>query len=224
MGFHSPGGGAATTPAGADGQIQFGYSSLFDADPGLYFDNGSKNFGIFKKNGSGGTETISFSGQGSIVGGLVLATSTRTARIKTQYSDGSFAFGFADAQTGTTTEIFTYGKGSFAMGKAYNGTIQAGNGTYGSFAFGSANGFNITATGDGSLAFGSATAANISASATNSAQFFEGSNTQAGSLSVGTTVRLKGTTGAPTSPRNGDIWVNSNYVYIRSNGVSVKIT
>jgi len=133
---------------------------------------------------------------------------------------GAFAFGYSDA----AGRILSYGKGSFAGGFASGyGEIQSGSD--GSFAFGSisGSGYVIQANAYGAFAFGYASSSDIQATATNAIQFGPGSNGEADTLSVGGGIRIKGTGGAPAAPRNGDIWVYSNYVYIRSNGSSVKV-
>jgi len=134
---------------------------------------------------------------------------------------GSFAQG---SSTLFNAAITASGDGAFAQGYAYyNGTIISNNN--GTLAHGFA-GYNqtITASANGAGAFGYTAGSNIIASAENAFQFGPGTNAQANSLQVGTQMRLKGTTGAPASAlHNGDIWVNNNYVYIRSNGVSCKV-
>ena len=65
----------------------------------------------------------------------------------------------------------------------------------------------------------------ISASGDNSCQFGPGTNTLADTFQIGDGgIRFKGTDGAPSALQDGDVWVASGYVYIRSNGVSVQIT
>jgi hypothetical protein len=155
--------------------------------------------------------------------------------IEAQY-DGGVAGGFTGYSGG---DILSTDQGAFAFGFTASGTIEAGGAgslalgyaggtikTYaaGAFAGGRSNsGFDISASGRASFAFGDAYSADIVASAAGSVQFGAGTNSLADSVSVGTTVRLKGTTGAPGTPRNGDIWVANNYMYLRTNGVSRKI-
>lgn len=133
-------------------------------------------------------------------------------------SSGSFAQGTAF----TGGSVVSSGQGSFAQGAASGASAITASGN-GSFAQGQATAGNaITASSPGSMAVGASAAGAITATATNAVQFGVGGNAQADSVSVGTGPRLKGTTGAPGTPRNGDLWVANNYVYIRSNGVSCK--
>lgn len=186
--------------------------------------------------------------RGVAIGGSIEARgfgSTATGRANSASSivssgGGSFANGYAD---GVGSGVYAASGGGFVTGYAGSGGYIGSTGT-GAVAFGRATnngeltasgigsfaGGLATGTGDilssayGSFAFGWAYGGDIVASAYNSVQFGPGTNAQADSLSVGGTVRLKGTVGAPGTPRNGDQWVANNYVYIRSNGVSVKIT
>ena len=240
MGFSSP-----AAPGGSSGQVQFNDTGAFAGSVGLRFDPSNRSFvagyaeyGTFTASTLGSIvmgyadtgSTISATNRGSIAMGHVQNTATITATKR-----GAVAMGYA---TGSGNIITSSGYGSFAMGNANQSDITASGdgsfagGTYGdilasgkgSFAFGYPNSsYTMIASGYGSVCLGYAGGANISASATNAMQFGQGGNSQADSLSIGTTVRLKGTTGAPGTPRDGDIWVNSNYTYIRSNGSSVKI-
>ncbi len=154
-------------------------------------------------------------GRGSFVQGYTQSEATIQATIK-----GAFAQGWSEYYSSI---IQSTAKGAFAQGGAYYGSsiIASGNG---SIAHGYTwNYHNITASGTGSGAFGASGSSNIQATATNAFQFGVGVNSQADSLSIGTQVRLKGTTGAPSSPRNGDIWVNGNFMYMRSNGINCKV-
>ena len=137
-------------------------------------------------------------------------------------SRGSAVFGYA---TGAGSQVKAAG-GGFATGRAANAGYMLAN-HYGAMVHGyvTGTGSAITASGKGSTAFGYASAgADIVASATGSVQFAPGTNAVANSLAVGGALRLNGTTGTPGVLRNGDIWEASGYVYIRSNGASVKIT
>ena len=125
------------------------------------------------------------------------------------------------------------GVGSMIRGIGSYSNIISGNDTFpnkawGTFAGGySQTGYGITADGAGAhcaFAWGLADTAAIVASAKNATQFGPGTNAQADSLSVGTGPRLKGTDGAPSTPRNGDIWVASGYIYMHSNSTTQKIT
>jgi hypothetical protein len=116
--------------------------------------------------------------------------------------------------------------GSFAMGRdveaeGSNGSIAVGFdatalGEYGTFA----QGRNATAEGgNGSFAIGDGAKSTESGAV----QFSTGANAYGTSLQIGGGIRIHGDTGA-TPTRNGDIWLNGGYVYVRSNGSSVKIT
>lgn len=132
---------------------------------------------------------------------------------------GSISHGVA---TGSYCSITAMGSGAFAGGASNAGYYVQASGA-GAIAHGYGSMGNVYATGDGAMAIGTATSGGITANASNAAQFFNGTNTQAESLSVGSGPRFKGTTGAPTSPRNGDYWIASNNVVIRSNGVSIAL-
>lgn len=134
---------------------------------------------------------------------------------------GAFSQGNAGASGST---IRATGDGALAHGSLSGaGTIDAT--ADGATALGVASTGTVEATGLGAMAVGSAGTGTISAGAANAFQFGVGSNTLADSFQVGNAgLRLKGTTGAPGTPQNGDIWVAGGFVYIRSNGVSVQIT
>lgn len=117
---------------------------------------------------------------------------------------GSVAGGYLDGATGVTVEATV--QGAFARGDA-------------------ASGYNIQATGRGSFAFGRADTEAIVASAANAAQWGPGTNALADSLKVGVAgLRLKGTTGAPGAPVDGDFWVAGGNVYVRSGGATQNLT
>lgn len=145
--------------------------------------------------------SLTASGTGSVVLGYAVNTSI------TSSGSGSLALGYARGGS-----LIAGGNGAFAGGVALSGNITAGTlaAHQGAFAFGStpSGGGAITASARGAFAFGLATTA-IEASATNCVQFGPGTNSQPDSLSVGTTMRLKGTLGEPTTPRNGDLWVDA---------------
>ena len=118
--------------------------------------------------------------------------------------------------------ITTTTQGAMAMGYVAGGTISAGG--EGSIAIGRSNG-SISASGPGSIAIGRANnSETIAATAEASMQIGLGTNSEAVSLQVGTAgIHLHGE-GAPTSPKNGDIWQDgSGNVIIRSNGANVTI-
>lgn len=177
---------------------------------------------------------------GSVAGGHAYSdpasTGSSTARIVAT-APGSFAHGKAylyHGGTGGYAEVGARGNGAHAFGYAYstsNGKASLIASGAGAMVFGYVYGSNpstvatITATGKGSFAGGySKESANaITASGKGAFQWGPGTNAVDGSLAVGVALRLNGPTGTPGALRNGDIWVASNYVYIRSNGVSKKI-
>jgi hypothetical protein len=124
-----------------------------------------------------------------------------TARIGAS-GGGAFAFGYVTALE-SAAGIFATSRGTFA-----GGSVQ---GTY-----------NITASSSGAFAFGRADTGNIQATASNAVQFGVGVNSASNTMQIGSAgLRFWGA-GYPVAPQDGDIWVNNNYVYIRSNGVSCK--
>lgn len=182
------------------------------------------------------TSSINVISEGGIAGGYTNDNGSITIDVDAK---GSIAHGFVEGVGG---EITSTAEGGFAQGKAKNATILSeGTGSFargfalfndisaigtGSFAQGLATGNDILASGTCSFAQGSAQAGDITASALNSAQFGPGTNAEADSLQVGTTMRLKGTTGSPTSDlHNGDMWVDSDGdVWIRTGGVSLNMS
>lgn len=152
------------------------------------------------------TSVLEVTGNGGFAQGYIRTNAGGTGTILASGS-GSFAHGYVRAQ-GEIGNITASGRGAFAAGHARDTTVNS----------------YITASGNGSFAFGYAFNATIAATAANAFQFGIGSNAQADSMQIGNSgIRLKGTTGAPGTLQNGDIWVNAGYVYIRSNGVSVQI-
>lgn len=211
------------------GALAFGYAygagSTIEVGP--YGGGGMARGGAF---GGGSIEALGpgATAQGGAVGGSILSGGgggfangyVFGVGAEVYAASGGVAFGYA----GSGSSIRQTASGSIAFGSASSyGEIYASG--IGSFAGGvaTADG-DVTSSAYGSFAFGRASPTDIVADAYNSVQFGPGTNSLQDSLSVGTTLRLKGTTGAPGTPRNGDQWVNNNYVYIRSNGVSVKIT
>jgi hypothetical protein len=174
--------------------------------------------------GAGGTETATVLGSSNQSFGLVEATVGLTALLETTAnSKGSLAFGFVSGDATISMD----GVGSAAFGSVgTTGTIS--NASDGSVAVGKTTGaFSILvgSSSDGSLAMGAATAANIEANAANTQQFGEGVNAIADTMKIGNAgLQLFGKTGTPGAPTDGMIWVSNNYVYIRSNGATVKIT
>jgi hypothetical protein len=173
---------------------------------------GVRNKGGFAIGSAISSDIIAY-GQGSFAGGSMLSydessshdAPTHHAIKTTADAQGGFAFGFAH-----NGNIISSAKGAIAMGHAKNvGNITASQ--LGAFAIGCAD-----ASGGGSIA----------ATGVNSVQFGYGSNSIASAVAVGNTFRLRGKTQGttPSTLRNGDMWVKSNYVYIRSNGSNVKIS
>ncbi|UCC72051.1 MAG: hypothetical protein JSV86_17035 [Gemmatimonadota bacterium] len=187
---------------------------------------------------------------GTIVGGYALAYGAGSALIETDIS-GTLALGRAKCSTaGSSATLRAYGLGSFARGSAYAynqaARISTGNafGAYagghvnsstiesngsGCFAFGAAYyGYRIAAgsLGDyGSFAFGLAETGDIIADGDNCGQFGVGSNTLDDSFQFGNAgLRMKLTDGVPGALQNGDFWVATNDVYVRTGGVSQSLT
>jgi hypothetical protein len=124
---------------------------------------------------------------------------------------GALAFGYANADVASPAlaRIWASAKGAFAGGHAVAAT--------------SSNGL-ITASALGAFAFGDAQPGeSIVASAAGAVQFAPGTNAVADSFQVGNDFHVY-TNGAPASPALGAWWIAGGYVYIRSGGVSVKIT
>ena len=130
---------------------------------------------------------------------------------------GAFAHGRA-----FNANIDALRHGAFAVGFAGSNNIVANQD--GAFAGGYASSYAITASGDGAFAFGMADTEAITASANNATQLGPGTNALADSAQIGVAgIRFKGTTGAPGTPQNGDMWIASGYLYIRSNGTTRKV-
>jgi len=165
-----------------------------------------------------GSHILRAAAAGSFVQGLVTGGAASIIE-SLAAGTGSFAQGVADAGG----IIRTSGAGALAQGEANGAGSNLIASAAGSLACGTASAGNaITASGIGSLAMGSSAAGAIGASATNAFQFGVGTNSQASSLSVGTGPRFKGTVGAPTTPRNGDYYVDgSGFVVIRSGAVNI---
>lgn len=157
----------------------------------------------------GTTHGIYANGDGSIALGKVVGMA---GGVITSSGDGSFSGGYINS----ANDITASEDGSFAWGKAYGSPILSSD--VGSFAGGYAHTNAITASGSGSFAWGHADSSSIAATATNAFQFGPGSNSQADSLQIGTSVRFKGSDGAFSSPADGDFWEASNEVFVRSDG------
>lgn len=198
--------GNSTTAIGSSGIMAFGSSAdIRDASCGaLAF---GINITTLSTGSSGsiafGSNTTCYGGTGTIVGG----------------SSNTALSGCGVIVLGNNCEnIGSYG--SLAIGN--EATTHAG---YGSFGMG----FNSTAVGDyacwaigtGSTALGSATIAFGSAATTlesNCYQFGAGYNDEPNSLQIAAGIRLLNQ--PPSSPKDGDIWIASNNVYIRSGGTT----
>lgn len=199
---------------------------------------GAVSFGTtYRPHGS-----INASGPASLAHGYAYGYSeTATAEIRSS-GFGSTAKGFvfgggqpgsivasgagshAGGSVGDDGSILASGNGSFAVGSASYGDITASQS--GAVALGYSQNGSIISSEKGAFAFGSATSGQqIAANARNSGQFGVGTNDQESSWSVGNAIRLNGVAGtAPTTPRNGDMWVDaSGNVVVRSNGANVII-
>lgn len=178
------------------------------------------------------------SGFGSVAGGHAYNSSTTNGAVRiVATAPGSFAHGRATQYSATTSvgysELGARGLGAHVFGYAYavaNGKVAIQATEFGAMAVGYAMGNSSTlakilASGRGSFAGGVAygDANNIVASGRSAFQWGPGTNAVNYSLAVGVALRLNGPVGTPGALRNGDIWVASNYVYIRTNGVSKKI-
>lgn len=144
------------------------------------------------------------SAPGTFAQGKVTGYGTGVAAIRATAA-GAFAHGYMYAGSGYTNLILASGIGSFAHG--------------------SSGYYSVTASGEGSIAMGAATNGDIGATSFNSAQFGPGVNALRDSFQIGSAgLRFKGTVNAPTTPQNGDQWIDgSGNVVIRSGGVSVTI-
>ena len=157
-------------------------------------------------------------------GGHALGHTSVSGKI---YANATGLGGLASGYATEYAEIRAVGKGSVAIGYTKFGDILSGAATaHGTFAGGRVNN-NVrvitanSAYAHGAFAWGDANTGAIIASASNAVQFGVGTNAQADSLSVGVGPRLKGTNGAPGTPRNGDFWVDTGVTKIRSNGISI---
>jgi len=207
------GSGISTLEATNSGSLAFGYANGRSGTGTAKLrstSNGSFAAGMARQQASSGTATVQASGAGSFAQGYVRGSSTANTLLRAT-GRGAFAQGSARADSASTATLEATQAGSFAQG--YARVTVTGGATA-----------EIQSTAQGSFAVGYAKNTTIAATAINAAQFGPGSNALADSLQVGSAgIRLKGTTGAPATPQNGDIWVNAGYTYIRSNGVSKKI-
>lgn len=196
--------------------------------------------------GSGQAGIYAF-GKGTFSGGCInlAAGGGASGAYITAQSDGSFAHGYTD---GPYAQIYAGSRGSMAIGAVVNdsGKIRTGSGNGGfacggvgpvtgngiyayaggavamGYDYGSAS-LGIRSTGKGAFAMGYTNAAAIQAQAKGCMQFGPGSNNEPYTISCGDGIRLN-PAAAPSIKRDGDMWVNASYTYIRSNGIDVKIT
>jgi len=134
--------------------------------------------------------------------------------------NGSFARGSLCTASGSESS-FAEGARVTSMGRSGVwgfGTSVEARGSRGCWAHGQ----NCTVTGQaGAFAIGFG----ATSEADSAGIFFEGFNDEVNTMMIGGSapVRLAGN-GVPGTPANGDFWVAGGYAYVRSNGVSVKIT
>lgn len=228
--------GNAEVRATRYGNFTAAYPGTLGSGNHLFHNNGT---GSFLAGYSVGTNSnfTTYVGAGGSFTNILGKCYGATALTVNNTGAGAFCSGFANATSGTHTwsvsgngsfaqgamlnSVFTSsGKGSFAQGYGNASNIVSSGG--GAFAHGYAKAGNaITASGIGSFACGYSNAGVITASAANAVQFGVGTNALADSVQIGNSgLRLKGTTGAPGTPQNGDLWVANNYVYVRTNGVT----
>lgn len=218
MGYAFARRGPATIEATAPAAICFGMARAHSNGTSAYQRStgvGAFAAGYSRCNIAGYSSLLHAGGSGAFAQGYVLS-STGNSSLHA-LGGGSFAQGYA--KNGT---IYSSARGSFAQGVANGSSINAT--AYGATAIGRAYGNPITASGLGSFASGDSASGTIVASATNAFQWGVGTNAQADSLQVGSAgIRLKGTTGAPGTPQNGDHWIASGFQYIRSDNVNWKL-
>ena len=221
--------GAGTVGASAAGAVAQGYvngaGSISASASGAFARGYAYDSGTIAASSQGGTAWGWAGGTGSSIS----AQSNPGAHAHGWVYNGAtiIASGYGSHANGSASDggdILAAGLGSFATGRVDNsGTISSSG--IGSFAGGQVVGSNyeISTSYSGAFVWGSATTGDIIATAVGAVQFAPGTNNVANSLAVGADLRLHAD-GAPGTPRNGDQWVASGYVYIRSNGASVKIT
>lgn len=234
--------GASATVIGTGFSSGAGALAYVHSGPYAY---GSFTGGYTFAGGAGGVAEVYGYGTGSFTFGYV-SSGAGTSYVKAA-GTGSIAMGSISG--GGTNKILSSGFASFAQGHVSNttaspATIQATRtgalargGIYGAglieateagaVAMGYTIGASvIRASARGSFAFGYPIAgAVVEATAIGAVQFGVGSNSRVNSLQIGSAgLRFNGTTGTPVLPVDGEFWVAAGYVYIRSSGVSVKIT
>jgi len=239
------GGGYSFIESSAKGALAGGYCKSFDPY-GSYYQylkaSGIGSVALGLVTGDYETATLESSGYGAFAMGWVYAHGVTTITEASGY--GAFAIGcnmdgeILSSGSGALAggfclekgKIEAIGAGAFAFGdcegQGKNSLIQATQGAWaGGYASGSSDFGEIKSTAKGSFAFGYCYENDIIASASNTIQFGVGTNNEADTLQVGSGIRIKGTDGVPSDDlHNGDQWVDNGYVYIRSNGQSVKIS
>jgi hypothetical protein len=237
-----------TVPANFTSAVIVDFATQHPAQQSVYIgDPGCVVMGAAYKWGPAGVGTArlvaGYYGYGStFTFGYVSAYENYSALIQTDLS-GAVAMGRAAAGGGDAT-IQAYSMGAMASGAAvgYNATalISAGN-AFGARAHGFVNSSTISAAKSGAVAFGSAIygyrifansyggmaigyayTADVEATGySNCFQFGEGTNALQDSFQIGNAgLRLKGTTGAPAAPQNGDVWEAGGDIFVRTGGVS----
>ncbi len=235
---HANGGGGAESYiySGGKGSFAQGYTLRSAGGDSIIRAYGNGSFAQGKtRSRADGEALIEAYGQGSFAQGYVLRGTTGAAdAIIRATAEGTFAQGYVfESGDGGDSYIEATAKGAFARGAVYAATnararIQAtANGAFAqgyAHSIGGSQHASILSTGLGNFAVGyAAPNTAVAASGTsNCGQFFIGENGLADSLQVGNAgIRFKGTSGAPPSPQDGDMWVTSSgNVVIRSNGLN----
>lgn len=201
--------------------------------------DGSVIHGVAETNTSTAYAAILVGGgtaDGAHAGGMAYVGAGATAGYYTQitaYGKGAFSHGYVTSEK--AGQIRSSGRGSVAHGCMINtgtndkGVQCTGDGS-GFIGYGKNMPTDCSAGGKGAILLGQfGTGAGSGgthgiASADGSIQVGNGENTEAQSMAVGEALRFC-QNGLPASLRNGDMWqAGGGYVYVRSNGVSVKIT
>lgn len=210
---------AMTSGATAYGSFTGGYAFGYTGGSATVQNTGAGAFlwGYAAPSGAG-VHVLQATGEGAFARGRTVGTGAATISAA---GPGSFCGGFIPSAG--TIRTTAGAEGGFASGRAAGGGIVEATAP-GSFAAGNAEPNDVRASNDGSFAVGDAATADIVASAQNSSQFGPGTNAEADTLSVGTGMRLKGTDGAPGTPRTGDLWPDGPNVRMRSASVDVNFS
>jgi hypothetical protein len=192
---------------------------------GIYSTSGSNGtLAVGHVNGSGKVQT---GGNGAWAGGDVAPGNYIKAYAAGALAHGSATSGDLDAQgpgshvfgaTANGSTMTAYGTGAVCFGSTVDGSMSASG--EGSACIGSGD---LTAYSKGSLALGSGANGKVYAGAVGAVQVAYGYNTQPHSLAVGSYLRFTANPSGPSSKRNGDIWCDSQTVYIRSFGADVRL-